>query len=369
MARQAGIPCLFTIHNIHTVKSTLAEIEDRGIDAAAFWQNLFYESFPITYEQTRDAVPVDLITSGVFASHFVNTVSPTFLEEIIQGRHGIASDFLKRELANKKAAGAAFGILNSPDPSYHPSADDAVAVNYSARNHVFGKKSNKRILQQRLGLIQDLHAPIFFWPSRLDPVQKGCQLLTEILYKVVSRYWDQHLEIVFIADGEYQRYFQDIVGFHDLYDRVAVCNFSERLARQAYAASDFVLMPSGFEPCGLPQMIGAIYGALPIVHDTGGLHDTVVHLDAAKNTGNGFMFEGFDPEGLFWAIDQAMMFFQMPPAKKARQISRIMKQSAAAFNHQATAQKYIDLYERMLRRPLISFDAGKSKSRSVVMVN
>ena len=79
MARQLGIPCLFTVHNIHTVKCTLSEIEDRGIDGALFWQNLYFEHYPTTYEQTRDSVPVDFLTSGVFAAHFVNTVSPQFL--------------------------------------------------------------------------------------------------------------------------------------------------------------------------------------------------------------------------------------------------------------------------------------------------
>ena len=64
MARQLGIPCLFTIHNIHTVKSTLSEIEDRGIDGASFWQNLFYEYFPSNYENTRNSIRVDFLASA-----------------------------------------------------------------------------------------------------------------------------------------------------------------------------------------------------------------------------------------------------------------------------------------------------------------
>ena len=176
-----------------------------------------------------------------------------------------------------------------------------------------GKKTNKRIFQKNLGLIQDTQAPIFFWPSRLDPVQKGCQLLADILYDVIARYWKENLEIVFVADGEFQRHFKDIVRLHSLSDRVAICGFNDRLARQAYGASDFVLMPSSFEPCGLPQMIGSIYGVLPVAHDTGGIHDTITHLDVSKNTGNGFLFQTFDPGGLSWAIDQAMQFYRMSP--------------------------------------------------------
>ena len=72
MARQLNIPCLFTIHNVHTTEASLAAIEDRGIDAAAFWQNLFYKYYPGTYENTRTANPVDFMLSGIFGAHFIN---------------------------------------------------------------------------------------------------------------------------------------------------------------------------------------------------------------------------------------------------------------------------------------------------------
>ena len=113
-------------------------------------------------------------------------------------------------------------------------------------------------------------------------------------------------------------------------------------------------MPSLFEPCGLPQMIAPIYGSLPVVHDTGGIHDTIGHLDASKHTGNGFLFKYHDAAGLSWAIDQAMAFYQRSDKSKAFEIRRIMKESIASFNHSVTAREYIDLYEKMLQRPLIN---------------
>ena len=161
------------------------------------------------------------------------------------------------------------------------------------------------------------------------------------------------MEIVIVADGEFQRHFKDIVRFHNLSARVAICGYNEHLSRLAYGASDFVLMPSSFEPCGLPQMIGTIYGALPVAHDTGGIHDTISHLDVDRNTGNGFLFEIFDPGGLSWAIDQAMKFYMLPNTEKEQQVYRIMTQSASSFNHAITARQYIDLYEKMLHRPLV----------------
>jgi hypothetical protein len=73
-----------------------------------------------------------------------------------------------------------------------------------------------------------------------------------------------------------------------------------------------------------------------------------------KNTGNGFLFETFDSNGLFWAIEQAMIFHNLPEKVKAQQIQRVMNQSATAFSYTRTARQYIDLYEKMLQRPLIT---------------
>jgi starch synthase/alpha-amylase len=352
-ARQMGIPCLFTIHNIHTVEAVLDYIEDRGIDAAYFWHHLYYKHMAVEYEQTRETNPVDFLASGVFAAHFVNTVSPTFLNEIVGGRHQFVEPPLRQELSNKYWAECATGILNAPDPSYNPEADDALVQTYGAGDHVQGKRANKRHLQQVLRLVEDDRAPLFFWPHRLDPVQKGCQLLAEILYKVVSQYWDRHLEFIFVANGEFKHVFQNIVAFHSLFDRVAVCDFDEKLSRLAYAAADFILMPSRFEPCGLPQMIGPLYGSLPVAHDTGGIHDTVVHLEDDNSRGNGFLFETYDSQGLFWAIGQAMNFYAGSDQDRQSQINRIMRESQATFNHDVTARHYMALYEKMLERPLI----------------
>ena len=354
MARQAGIPCLITLHNIFSMKVPLEQIEEVGIDAAAFWRQLYYDLPPSIYEEIRSTNPVDLLASGVFAAHFVNTVSHTFLEEIVQGRHDFVEEPLRREIAGKWEAGCAVGILNAPDPSYDPGRDEALARTYGPKDHAEGKRENKRFLQESIGLVPDEEAPLFFWPSRLDTVQKGCQLLADILYPVLSRYRERNLQVVIVSNGAFEPNFREIIKRHGLQDRMAICDFNEQLSRLAYAASDFILMPSRFEPCGLPQMIGPVYGTLPVAHDTGGIHDTVSHLDVGAEAGSGFLFGVFDANGLTWAIDQAMAFHGLPPEVKERQVERIMKQSAATFNHAVTARHYMDLYEKMLRRPLVS---------------
>lgn len=352
-ARRLGIPSLFTIHNIHTNKLLLESIEDRGIDAAEFWDNLYYERPPANYEESRSDNYVDLLASGIFSSHFINTVSPTFLKEIVDGHHDFIPDNIRYEIASKTISGCASGILNAPDETFIPTTDIALDKHYNSATHIAGKAANKHSFQRRTGLKIDADAPLFFWPSRLDPIQKGCQLFAEILYQLTSEFSGDRIQFAIIANGDYQSHFRDIINQHDLHDRVTVCDFDDSLSHLGYAAADFMIMPSRFEPCGLPQMVSPIYGTLSIVHDTGGLHDTVRMLDVDNNCGNGFIFKDYDTDGLWWGVEQAMKFYRAPASIKNPQIARIMDESLAEFNHDVTAKHYIDIYESMLKRHLV----------------
>lgn len=352
VAKRHGIKSLFTVHNIHTERLTLDAIEDRGIDAADFWQHLFFQRQPYNYEESRGSNPVDLLTSGIFAADHVNTVSPTFLSEVVDGRHQHIPGHIRHELWAKCHAGRANGILNAPDPSYSPLRDPHLHDHYSVDTVMTGKRHNKVRLQQALGLEVNPDFPIFFWPSRLDPVQKGCQLVTDLLHQTVTDYAAEGLQIVVVASGTFQPHFRDIVETHGLQSRVAVHDFQEGLSRLGYAGSDFIFMPSSFEPCGLPQMIAPKYGSLTIAHDTGGLHDTVEPLDLHHDRGNGFLFNVFDTQGLRWAIDRAMEFHRQPWEVREGHLQRVMREAKRRFNHKTTAAEYLRLYETMLGCPI-----------------
>jgi ADP-glucose type glycogen/starch synthase len=357
-ARRMHIPSLFTVHNIHTQKTTMEEMENAGIDAAFFWQNLYFERAPWSYEESRSTNQVDLLTSGIFSAHFINTVSPTFLQEIVDGWHGFIPDYIRGEIENKYRAGVAAGILNAPDPEDLPETDPALVANYSPKDFVEGKKRNKVAFQQRVGLRVDPEAPLFLWPSRLDPIQKGPQLLSDILYNIIHNYWERGLQVAFVADGPFQHVFRSIADQHQFQHLIAVLDFDKDLSKLGYAASDFILMPSRYEPCGLPQMVAPIYGSLPVAHDTGGIHDTIQDLDVESHVGNGFLFKYFDDIGLNWAIDQAMAFYSLPSKVREAEIRRVMKESRQRFNHHQTAQAYIALYEKMLDRKLVEWGDG-----------
>ena len=347
-ARRLGIPSLMTLHNIHTEKVNMAEIEDRGIDAAEIWEHLYFERTPYSYEESRMNNRTDLLASCIFAADHVNTVSQTFLHEMLDGKHDFVPEAIRSELCHKNHVGRASGILNAPDVSYDPAIDPALEEKYDHTNVLQGKARNKRKLQEAIGLNVNPNAPILFWPSRLDPMQKGCQLFADILYQLIADYSDIDLQVAIIANGSFQGHFENIVNFHGLQGRVSVVGFNENLSRLGYAGSDFTIMPSRFEPCGLPQMVSPKYGTLTIAHDTGGIHDTVEHLHHDGNLGNGFRFADYGPAGLRWAVDEAIRFYKWNQPDKERVLSRIMRESAERFNHNTTASSYIQRYEDIL---------------------
>jgi len=349
-ARRLGIPSVFTLHNIHTERISLAHMEHLGIDAPDFWQSLYYERYPENYEESRDHNRVDLLASGIQASDHVNTVSPTFLDEMINGWQGDLPVVIREHLAGMREGGSACGILNAPHPSYDPTSDPALEQTFDPSSAREGKRANKIAFQEQVGLSVNPDAPLYFWPSRLDPTQKGCQLLTEILHELVVAHADVSLQIALVADGPFQKHFHEIVNMHGLHDRVAVRDFDENLSRLGYAASDFTLMPSLFEPCGLAQMIAMLYGSLPVVHSTGGLRDSVSHLHHEGGSGNGFVFENFDGSGFRWAIEESMDYFRSAAIWRAGETTRIMMESRESFRQDRMIDDYLSIYQQISTR-------------------
>ena len=106
-ARSYKIPCLFTVQKFDTAVSFLSYVEDRGIDAAAFWQYLYYERYPVSYEETRETNPADFLLSGVFAADFVTTSRLAFLANGCRDQKRSVRFSLWRVLAKKIESGCA----------------------------------------------------------------------------------------------------------------------------------------------------------------------------------------------------------------------------------------------------------------------
>lgn len=221
----------------------------------------------------------------VFADH-ITTVSPTYAGEIRTPEFGYRFDGLLQHLGGKLT-----GILNGIDlDTWNPATDRYLAMNYSAtRNRIKAKRANKADLLQLAGL-PDSAAPLLGFIGRLVP-QKGIDLITAMLPRLFAQ---TDARMVILGSGD-KLFEADLLDLAQQYpDRLHVyIGYSESLAHKIEAGCDLFVMPSRFEPCGLNQMYSLRYGTPPVVHQTGGLADTVVNTtkDTLKDgTANGFVF-------------------------------------------------------------------------------
>jgi glycogen synthase len=357
MARRNRIPCLFTMYRPDSPKLLLSTIEERGIDAASFWQHCYYSRLPVDYLETRKSNPLDLLTSGVFAANQACTLSQTFLNTLTDEHSKHPAVLLKAELQNKLRTGNLCAVAPAPDSSFNPSTDRSLIRPYGPDSHYGGKLVNKLQLQETLNLCMESSAPLCFWPTRLDGSRSGCRLMADTLPVILDRYREQRLQVVFIADGDFQKHMHQLIDRLHASDRAAVSDFDAQRYRLAYGGADFVLMPLHLDPCALPCKIGQRYGALPIAFDAGAIHDCVEHLDPTANSGTGFLFKHFDANGFLWAIDQAMAFYRQSCEFRSSQVQRIMADSLVRFDAGDTARHTIALYARTLDRSLVDLKA------------
>ncbi len=352
-AKSRGIPSIFTLHNVHTNKDTLRNLERCGMDVSRFWKDLYLEKHPDFVPNPWETIGVDFLLSGIKASNIVNTVSPTFLLEIVNGYFpDIVSWQVREEVKAKYHAGCAAGILNSPKSNVDPRIAVGLKRNFDEGTVMDAKRENKAEFQQQMGLHQNPDAPLFFWPHRLYE-QKGPQLLAEIAQGLMQQYAKDGLQIAIVGNGDarWEKFFGELSVTSG--GRMSYRRFNDALSELGKAASDFILMPSLYEPCGLPQMEGLRYGTLPVVRATGGLRDSIQHLDTARDSGNGFVFNDFKSDAMAWAIHEAMRYWRQPFAVRERTTKRVMRESMSNFNLENTTLQYVRLYERLLGEKLI----------------
>ena len=138
--------CLFTIQNADSAKSLLSDVEDRGIDAAAFWRRLFYDRFPGNYEDTRVTNPLDLLLSGILAAHQVDIANFQLLPNIVKGRSKIINGCLRQLLAQKYDTGCACATAGIPEPSVNAVPDKKHYCNNGSNEQHAGKQKNERAM-------------------------------------------------------------------------------------------------------------------------------------------------------------------------------------------------------------------------------
>ncbi len=264
----------------------------------------------------------------VYASH-VTTVSATYAKEITTPEHGCGLDGLLRL---KAEAGRLTGIVNGIDESWDPRIDPHLASPFEARN-LKGKAVNAEQVRREFGLAVS-RGPLFAVVSRLVH-QKGVDLAIEAAQTIVR----EGGQIVVTGRGE-ERFESELERLSARYPgAVGVkIGFEEGVARRMFAGSDFLLMPSRFEPCGLSQMYAQRFGSLPIAHCTGGLADTI------QDGVTGFLFREHSLSGLLEAVYRAVDTF------RSRRTLNAMRRAAMArgFGWQRAALGYKAVYGRAL---------------------
>lgn len=279
---------------------------------------------------------INFAKRAIIFSDAVNTVSEKYAEELLTPEYGQG---LEKLLARRSKD--FFGIINGIDYSvFNPKIDKNVYANYDW-DTLRRKKRNKLALQKALGLEEGAEIPLVGLASRLAE-QKGYNLVIENL-DILLRL---SLQIVIIASGgkdgkEYADAFKKISQKYP--KKIAfITPFTDEEASKVYAGSDMLLMPSRFEPCGLSPLISLRYGSIPIVHETGGLAETITDFDPRTDRGNGFVFKSYTKEDFLVALTRALENFKYEKVWE-HLVWRSMKQS---FSWEIPAEKYITLFEK-----------------------
>ncbi len=273
------------------------------------------------------------LKSGITHADAVTTVSPTYAREIVE--NPLFGMGLEEPL---RARDEVHGILNGIDPAlYDPATDPLLVRNYGVDDVAEGKAANKAALQAKLGLDAAPEAPLFVVASRLAH-QKGIDMIFDSAADIVRL--GGQLAIMGTGDAETEALRAALVLAFP--GKVAAHPFDENAVRLLFAAADFLLMPSRFEPCGLSQLIAQRYGALPIVTSTGGLADTVVDLRDDPLNGSGLIVKAIASISLSRAIADAVSGYRHPLAFPLARRAAMTKDSSWELS--------LDVYEALFRR-------------------
>ncbi|MBI4978783.1 MAG: glycogen synthase [Spirochaetes bacterium] len=296
---------------------------------------LNWENF--TPDKFEDHGRLNLLKGGVHFADMVNTVSRTYAHEISRpfGAFGLAP-YLSAK------AGRFFGIINGVDyRTWSPENDTFIASKFSRKDRS-GKKQCKRDLQKRFLLAEDDDVAIIGAVGRFVH-QKGYDLLAEKIADIVN---NMRVQVVILGTGDpgLERFFGDLPKSFP--GRIgSYIGFSNELAHVIEAGSDFFIMPSLYEPCGLNQIYSLRYGTLPIVRATGGLDDTVKNYNEVSAEGNGFKFWDATGTALYYTVGWAISTYYDRPAHMATLIDNAMSED---FSWEKTAAEYETAYRRVL---------------------
>lgn len=318
-----NIKTILTIHN-------LASQGIAGLDILDY-ANLDKKLNPALLEDyyDQDNNIIDILKVGILSADLVTTVSQTYAQEILGKEYGCGLEsYLQRRRRDL------YGIVNGIDTIiFNPQTDKNLFKRYNKQNFVSGKLANKQALQKKLKLPLN-QQPLLAMVTRLVE-QKGFDILLSALDTFLEQ---QTASLVILGTGNpvIERALQSLAKKYP--DQLSLqLGFDAKLAQVIYAASDFFLMPSYFEPCGLGQMIAMRYGSLPVVRATGGLKDTVIHYK------NGLVFTKYNSADLLAVLNTAVKLY----GDKKRLHAMTSQAMSTDWSWTVSAKQYLKLYNKL----------------------
>ncbi len=281
---------------------------------------------------------VNFLKGGIYFADMVNTVSPSYCRETKtpEGGYGLAPYL--NNIGDRYT-----GILNGVDYNHwHPENDDLIPASYSA-DDMSGKAICKKVLQKSMLLNEELNVPIIGIVSRFVP-QKGLHLLVECIESILH---NMAVQFAILGSGEkgLESYFYSLPSRFP--GRVgSYIGYSNEMAHLIEAGSDFFLMPSLYEPCGLNQIYSLKYGTLPIVRATGGLEDTVENYNEKTGDGTGFKFYEASANAIYYTVGWAVSTYY----DRKSHIDKMRKSAMDKhFSWEDSALEYEKLYRQAIK--------------------
>lgn len=296
-ASTAGV---YTIHNLAYQGKFNPE---RAMLYSGFGNKEFYPGSWFEHYGT-----VNAMKTGIMFADKITTVSPTYAKEI---RMPYYSEGLQ-DVLNHRGADL-IGVLNGVYyDEWSPDHDKTLYRSYSINSFKEGKVENKRNFLIEMGVHNEteISKPLIAMVSRLTE-QKGVDLILNKIESYISRG-----EILFTLLGTGETRYVDFFNYLKWkYPGKALINigYNNTLSHRILAASDYFIMPSRFEPCGLTQMYALRYGSIPIVRMTGGLNDTVEEYVPETGSGTGYLFYQYNADDFAYAIRRALSIYNVDP--------------------------------------------------------
>ncbi|HSD07283.1 glycogen synthase [Flavobacterium sp.] len=321
--RIKDIPTVMTIHN--------------GLYQGIFTFNKLYylpEFDLIHIKEIEWGNFINSLAAGIKCADIITTVSPSYLNEINHSDNGLETLF-------QRVRDKSRGILNGIDTEiWDPETDSMLDTNYSVNSINEGKKNNKAQLCSHFNM--DPTKPLFSFIGRLYN-EKGADLLPKTVVSALTTFKDQiNIVILGYGDLEIENQLKQLLDVYKGNYHVHI-GYDEELAHKTYASSDFILIPSRIEPCGLNQMYAMRYGTIPIVRRTGGLKDTIIDFE---DNGNGICHDNASVDDICDSVQRAVNLYQN------KEIFNRIRIKGMNTNHswKYVSQEYVELYNLIIAK-------------------